>query len=718
MLAVAGYWLLFTTFMVYDDEGYVLLSLKNFAEHGALYDQVYSQYGPFFFVACDGLHRLLGFAWTNTAGRLLTLGLWSATALVCATLVWRRTRSAGAAAVTLAGVFTYLWVMVHEPGHPGGSIGLLVALAAWIGAEVNVARSRRGAAAIGAIGAALTLTKVNVGGLMLIAMAIWLVVHAADARVRRWGGLLAIAVLVLVPCALMSRLLGQGWVQEFAVVATVGALGVYLAALTSRESAAGGPGWLAFAVGGALVTIVTCGVVLMRGTSPAGLLAGVVLDPLRQPGVYFFPFNWRPGSLALAVGGCALVAWSSTPAPTGSSLRAVALTRTALAAAAILSATQILPVSLPAFGLSYGVAAAGLCAVPLLRDKPGRREARARQWLGLLLVLQSLHAYPVAGSQINWGTFLWVPLVVLAVHEAWQWLQPSIARSSRWLAPAGAVGAFAVAYYMGGRLLTPAWNNRHQGEPLDLKGAEGIIIPDDTVFALRIIAENASAHAMPLFSLPGVFSFNLWTGLPTPTLANTTHWFSLLSAAQQAAIIARLAESPRACLVIQRDTLQYIIAHGFHPRGPLAEYLGRNFQSAFIVDNYAFWVQRGREIAPLSTGRMRPAADSSGNQTLELTLQAPATGIASIELWTLEANSRIHRLSLTAANATLTATPLHDTGAPAGGPQPLAWSAPLPSKSVVRIEAAFHGDVGPPEKLAAFVFDGRGRRVAAARVLQ
>ena len=78
--------------------------------------------------------------------------------------------------------------------------------------------------------------------------------------------------------------------------------------------------------------------------------------------------------------------------------------------------------------------------------------------------------YPVAGSQINWGTFLWVPLLVLAVHDAWRWLQPSVARAGRYLVPAGALGAFALAYYMGGRLLTSAWNNRHQGEPLNLAG--------------------------------------------------------------------------------------------------------------------------------------------------------------------------------------------------------------------------------------------------------
>lgn len=48
ILVVAGATQLFSTFMVYDDEGYVLFSLKTFAEGGGLYERVYSQYGPFF----------------------------------------------------------------------------------------------------------------------------------------------------------------------------------------------------------------------------------------------------------------------------------------------------------------------------------------------------------------------------------------------------------------------------------------------------------------------------------------------------------------------------------------------------------------------------------------------------------------------------------------------------------------------------------------------
>ena len=92
---VAGATQLFSTFMVYDDEGYVLFSLKTFAEGGGLYERVYSQYGPFFFLFNQGLH-LAGLQFTNTDGRLLTLVCWLGAAGFCAASVWRLTRSMAA----------------------------------------------------------------------------------------------------------------------------------------------------------------------------------------------------------------------------------------------------------------------------------------------------------------------------------------------------------------------------------------------------------------------------------------------------------------------------------------------------------------------------------------------------------------------------------------------------------------------------------------------
>jgi hypothetical protein len=716
-LITAGYWLLFTTFMVYDDEGYVLISLKNFAEHGALYDKVYAQYGPFFYVAYDALHRLLGFAWTSTNGRLLTLVQWGATAWICAMLVWRRTRSSGATAFTLAGVFTYLWVMIHEPGHPGGAVSLLVAMAAWIGAKRDIARRPAPAALVGAIGAALALIKINVGGLLLIAAAIWLAIHSPNTHRRRAGEWLAATVLALLPWFLMHSLLGQDWVRQFAMIASLGGLGVLLAARTSRPSEASRREWLGLLGGMAAVTLITLATVLARGTSLYALLSGVVLDPLRHPDVYFFAFDWKPSALPIAIAGFVLIWWAQWRPASSYVLGNVVAARFLAATAFMLAALQMLPISLAAFGMSYGIGLAGICALPMRRDPEGLSDARTRQWLALILVLQSLHAYPVAGSQINWGTFLWVPLLALATRDGWLALTPTVVRSRHVVACAGAAGAFALGGFMGGKLLQTGWNNRQAGEPLGLPGAESIIIPDNPALGLRLMAENARVHAGVLLSLPGSYSLNLWTGCPTPTLANATHWFSLLSSQQQREIIDCLRADPRAVLVVQLDTLRYLIQHGFPPRGELVDYLSREFQRSFEIDGYAFWIHRDRTIAPLSTGTLASKANEPHDRRLELVLIAPDRAIATIQLWEIIGVNRIHRLTLSAANAALASTPLDETGRVIGARQSSTWPAGAPP-GITRISVDFHSALPLSGQLLALLFDSQGRRIAVARIVR
>jgi len=87
-LAFAGWLLMATNFMIHDDEGYVLLGLKNFAEHGRLYDGVFTQYGPVPFLYYDALHRLLDWPITNLFGRTLTLAHWIAASFAAGLIAW------------------------------------------------------------------------------------------------------------------------------------------------------------------------------------------------------------------------------------------------------------------------------------------------------------------------------------------------------------------------------------------------------------------------------------------------------------------------------------------------------------------------------------------------------------------------------------------------------------------------------------------------------
>ena len=48
LLAMTAHAKMFTGFSAYDDEGYMLTALKSYVNHGHLYDQVFTQYGPFY----------------------------------------------------------------------------------------------------------------------------------------------------------------------------------------------------------------------------------------------------------------------------------------------------------------------------------------------------------------------------------------------------------------------------------------------------------------------------------------------------------------------------------------------------------------------------------------------------------------------------------------------------------------------------------------------
>jgi hypothetical protein len=133
-----------------------------------------------------------------------------------------------------------------------------------------------------------------------------------------------------------------------------------------------------------------------------------------------------------------------------------------------------------------------------------------------------------------------------------------------------------------------------------------------------------------LFSLPGMYSSNLWTDLPTPSLANATHWFSLLSTAQQEEIIRRLDGDPRSALLVQRELLDYFTEHQIHPAGPLHDWLAANYAPVLSLDGYELQLRRGRTAAALSTARLRPG--SNGGRELVVTLDALPRPAARIEL--------------------------------------------------------------------------------------
>ncbi len=632
VLAKAAADLLFSTFMIYDDEGYVLITLRNAFTAGPLFDEVYTQYGPFFYLWHKGLAALGGWEWTNTTGRWITWFYWLGLSGLCADLVRRLSGSVIATLSTLSITFTAVWVMINEPMHPGGMIAFLVALAAWLGVWRDPSRHAWSAAAIAMVGTALALSKINTGLFLLAALWCWLVLAGRDTRTGKAVALLTAALLLVGPMVVMNGLLDTDWVTTFAQVSALALVTTYAVGWRSVELATdSGRVWRAVGLGGLAVAVAITGTTLALGTSPGGLLNGVLLGPLRHPGAYSFPILWRPGtrelSLLIAILIVAALRWSDARwiNPLIHTLRA------ALALALIAAIWQWLPASIIALGVSYALPLSAVLAYPLIKDKA----ATGRFWIAMLLTWQALHAYPVAGSQLNWGTFLWVPLMCLAAHESLRCVPPVSFR--RW-----ALGAAAAAGLLGGgraaaELAIRGWHNQHAGDRLELPGAESLLLPSRMTSNLQFLTRNASAHISTLFSLTGVYSFNLWTGLPTPTLANATHWFSLLSPAEQQAIINRLENDPRAGVIVQLDVVRFLLRDGRDISGPLVDFLTRNFTPVLEIDGYGLWLKKDRQVEILGLARW------SSPGTLHFSLSEPLPEFSAVELWELDDPFR-HRL--------------------------------------------------------------------------
>ncbi|MBC7367402.1 MAG: hypothetical protein H7343_11435 [Undibacterium sp.] len=719
-LVATGAWMLFSNLALYDDEGYVLISARAYFAHGHLYESVYSQYGPAFYVMTDAFQHLLGAPVDHTSARWLTLGFWLGTAVCCAALVQRQTASRGLAAVTLPTTFLYLYFITDEPFHPGSLVIFILSLSLLVTTELLIAARLKIAVAVaGATGAVLLLTKINVGIFYLAAVGVWAGLHASPAHLRRLTGIVATGALVALATALMHTLWRETWVHIYLTLFACGAFA--LVRVLDREVFFRAPDTLLFTLAGAGIGAVILAAVWLRGTSLPGLLDGVLLGPLRHPGSYSYPVDWRPGALLVAGLSLALAfahPWIRRRYSAAAADHVIVTLRIVLAAGLLVGFALLMQARVIGAIFTYVAPLIWIWVIPLSGVQLPRAVLAARGLVATVLLVQYLHAYPVGGSQESWGTFLFWPLAALGLGEIRLWAAlpdnqfPKIRRW--WPALATAVLILLVAKL--------AWSARSAHAryaaraDLDLPGAAHVRLPESLRTAYPLLALNAAVHADLLFSLPGMFSFNLWTGLPTPTLKNTTLWFTLLNDGEQTAIIRAIEANPRTCIVVQESLVELMAAGRVPMRGLLHDYVKEHFVPAFRIEGFSFLMQNGRTLAPLGIARLGSARDGLETR-VELSLASDETPIQRIEIRDVTAPLDAPPTQiLDASNTQVALVAINRAGATAGAPAATAW--PLRFKGLAHLSLRFdRGGVNlTPPTTAFYLIGADGKILGIARV--
>ena len=212
---------LLTWFAVYDDEGYMLVSLAHYINEGHLYTQTLWYYGPFYFYAQGIFFQLLRLPVTHDMGRLVTLVYWASSSLLATVFVYRLSKSTFLACAAAVCSMLVGSVLTNEPGHPQQVVLLLYMSAACLSLPSQSGRYLLRLFLLGCIGAALAFTKVNVGVFYIAGLAhALLCLLPSGRRVRSIGIGLTLICAATFPWLLMHASFNHGFVG-YCLLATV-----------------------------------------------------------------------------------------------------------------------------------------------------------------------------------------------------------------------------------------------------------------------------------------------------------------------------------------------------------------------------------------------------------------------------------------------------------------------------------------------------------------
>ena len=399
-----------TVFQTYDDEGYFLVALTHYLKQGHLYVDTYSQYGPFYFYAQEAVFRLLGLSVNHDNGRFVTLVCLMASGLLAGTFIYRLSRSLLLGAAAMLAYVRLESAIADQPGHPQQVILVLLTLAACLSVPACASRKSISLFLLGAVGAALAFTKINVGAFYFVALGQTLICVLPPGRMRKVGAGCMLACAVLVPVALMGpRLLD--WAGGYCLVAVVsgGATFAWSALLRPdppvrlRQAL-----WAAAGAASAAASIVIA--TMLQGMSLSTLVQGVLLEPAKLGNVFARPLLIGSGQLIAAVvvvgGICLMGVFRDRLADHG---QAVGALRCAVGLLAV-----FLLVHWPR--LDWVVPFLPLAVIPVTGRTWRLSDLFPRILIASLAATQFLQAYPVAGTQMSIAsapTLLWAFVLIV-----------------------------------------------------------------------------------------------------------------------------------------------------------------------------------------------------------------------------------------------------------------------------------------------------------------
>jgi hypothetical protein len=596
---IAAYFMLFTQFAPYDDEGTVLVTLKAFVQGETLYRDVYTPFGPFYYELFGGLFALSGHAVTTDASRSIVMVIWVGSSLLFGLAVQRLSGRVALGVAAMLVAFSVVFILSQEPMH---AQVLAVALLSTFTFLVSAVDSRRVVllgGACGALLAALVLTKINLGIYAVAATVFAAAVAVEPLRRRRWVHWPVVLAFLALPFLATGRDLSGELVRNLAILELLAGTSILAASWSLRLEPAeqGGEArtmrWLlAAACGFGLAFAAILAAIFLTGSTPADVYDGVVTQALRIRDVNPAPLGSAAAAIdwgIAAIAAATAISWLRSRGEALSPLW-LGVLKAGGGLAIWFSITQSAPLSLgpsPGNPDALAVVLAWIAVIPPAGVIESAQKRFVRVLLPTLGIAEVLQVYPVAGSQMRIAAVMFVAVGGLCLADAlvslraWSAVRGG-ASLERFTAVASvAIVALGAKFAADGVVLPGITKALAYGEEraLALPGATDLRLPAAEAEAYERMVELLRRHRCTSFiGFGNVDSLYLWSQIDPPRPSAPSAWMLALDDREQERILRQLRATPRPCAYVNEAVAGAWLAGRPPPDTPLVHHILDDFE--------------------------------------------------------------------------------------------------------------------------------------------
>jgi hypothetical protein len=352
-----------------------------------------------------------------------------------------------------------------------------------------------------------------------------------------------------------------------------------------------------------LTCLLTGGFIVARGTLFSGLLHGALLRPLLSVGIFDIPlllsmYSIVAGQISLAFACVYILQEKIVRLSVKRLLQYVCWIKLGLGVL-VLAGGMLKDYHLM---LSFCLPFVWLLIVPPIPKEPDSISF-PRLLLAMTACLQTLQAFPVAGTQRALATFLFVPIAALFFCDGLSTLRCRFREQPRFLqfkrhrqyGMTILLLATMVSYFVWMRI--PALANQYkESTSLGLPGSERIRLPEYRVAEYTWLTENIQALKGTFITIPGYNSLYFWTGQDPPTGFNATTWMTLLNTREQEAVVRSLSAHDTPCVVYDVVGTEFWLRGQDVSESPIFKHIQEEFEVVDRLGVYLIMTRKGSQI--------------------------------------------------------------------------------------------------------------------------